>query len=177
MGAVADDQVRVDRHAARGERLDFGENRRRIDHHAVGDDALDVVAEDAAGNQRELELLPVEDDGVPGVGAPLIADDNVVLFGEKIDDLPFRFITPLQTDNGSRSHSFLLTFPFQARPVPGRPFAREPRRGRDTPLTAKALNRNTREYSTRLPRLEKGLIARIEKCRYNRACQLSPLKK
>ena len=55
--------------------------------------------EDAAGNERELVSLPRRDDRMPGVRAPLIADDNVMLLGQQIDELAFRFVSPLQADN------------------------------------------------------------------------------
>ena len=38
----------------------------------------DVGAQHAGGQQRELEGLSAADDGVPGVGAAVVADDEVV---------------------------------------------------------------------------------------------------
>ncbi len=36
---------------------------------------------------------------MPGVGATAIANDDVGLFGEEIDDFAFAFVAPLQTDD------------------------------------------------------------------------------
>jgi hypothetical protein len=41
---------------------------------------------------------------VAGVGAALIADDDLVVFGEDVDELAFGFVTPLQTDNACAGH-------------------------------------------------------------------------
>ena len=102
---VADHQVPAHGDAAGGQSVDFVEQAGRIEHHAAGDDALHPGAEDAAGNQRELVLLAPRNHRVARVGAALVADDDVVLLGEKIDDLPLRFIPPLQTDYTSSRHA------------------------------------------------------------------------
>jgi hypothetical protein len=41
---------------------------------------------------------------MPGIGAALIADDDVVLLGEQIDNFAFGFIAPLQTNNARGRH-------------------------------------------------------------------------
>ena len=79
----------------------------RIDDHAGRNDALHVGPKNAAGDQRELERLPVHDDGVPGVGPALVANDDIVPLGEKIDDLPLGFITPLQPNDTRGRHDLL----------------------------------------------------------------------
>ena len=40
-----------------------------------------------------------------GVAAPLIADDDVVLFGEQIDEFSFGLVSPLQTDDASNAQT------------------------------------------------------------------------
>ena len=70
----------------------------------AGDDALHLGPENAAGDQRELEGLAVHDDGVAGVGPALVADDDIVLLGEQIDDLPLGFVAPLQSDDTRGRH-------------------------------------------------------------------------
>jgi hypothetical protein len=42
-------------------------------------------------------------DGVPGVGAAAVADDDVGMLGEKIDDLPLALIPPLESDDNGIS--------------------------------------------------------------------------
>ena len=81
VSAVADDQIPGDLHAEAPQAVDLVEQAGRIEHHAGGDDALHVGAEDAAGDQGELEGPAVADDGMPGVGPALIADHDVVLLG------------------------------------------------------------------------------------------------
>ena len=56
------------------------------------------------GKQRELVDLVADDDGVPGVRAALIADDEIVLTRQQVDDLALGFVAPLQTDNTSAGH-------------------------------------------------------------------------
>ena len=69
-----------------------------------GDDALHLGPEDAAGDQRELERVAVADHGMAGVGPALVADHDIVLFGQQIDDLAFGFVAPLETDHASYRH-------------------------------------------------------------------------
>ena len=86
------------------ELLDLFEEPRRVDDDAVADDRRDVRPEDAGGQQRELEGLAVGDDGVAGVGAAVVADDEVVLVAEQIDDLPLGLVAPLQADDAGAGH-------------------------------------------------------------------------
>ena len=60
--------------------------------------------EDAGGQQRELVGLAAGDDGVAGVGAAVVADDEVVLVGEEIDDLALGLVAPLQADDTGAGH-------------------------------------------------------------------------
>ena len=59
--------------------VDFLQQAGRIEDHAGGDHTLDLGAEDAAGDERELEGLAAGDDGVAGVGPALVADDDIVV--------------------------------------------------------------------------------------------------
>ena len=90
--------------AAGGQAVDLVQQGGRIEDHPAGDHTLDVRAEDAAGDQRQFEGLTAEDHGMAGVGPALVADDNVVLFGQYIDDLPLGLISPLQSDDTRGRH-------------------------------------------------------------------------
>ena len=90
--------------AARGQLVELLDHAGRIEHHAAGDDAGHAGRENAAGQQRELVDLVADDDGVPGVRPALIADDEVVLAGQQVDDLALGFVAPLQTDDASAGH-------------------------------------------------------------------------
>jgi hypothetical protein len=43
--------------------------------------------------------VAVEDDGMAGVGAALISDDDVVVLGQEVDDISLGLVTPLQADD------------------------------------------------------------------------------
>ena len=107
MGPRADHEILGNLNAAGDEALDFLQQGGRIDDHAGRDDALHLGPKNAAGDQRKLERLPAHDDGVPGVGPALVANDDIVPLGEKIDDLPFGFVTPLQPNNTRGRHDLL----------------------------------------------------------------------
>jgi hypothetical protein len=103
--AIADHQIAIDSNAPRDQSVDFPQQARRIEHHAAGDDTLDLRAEDPAGNERQLVGFPAGDHRMAGVGAPLITDHDLVFFGEQVDDFAFRFVSPLQTDHTRTRHS------------------------------------------------------------------------
>ncbi len=90
-----------------GERLDLLQERRRMNHDAVADDAVDPRPKDAGRDERELVRHPVGDDRMPGVGPPLIAHDGVMPVAEPVDDLPLGLVAPLQAHHASRRHGVL----------------------------------------------------------------------
>ena len=59
------------------ELVDLGEQRRRIDDHAVADDARHAGMQNAGRNQAQHELRAVDVDGVSGVVAALIPRDDI----------------------------------------------------------------------------------------------------
>ena len=107
MGPCADHEVLGDLDAARDQAIDFLQQAERVDDHAGRHDALHVRPENAAGNQRELERLPVHHHSMPGVGPALVADHDIVAVGKEIDDLPLGFITPLQSNDTRSRHDLL----------------------------------------------------------------------
>ena len=64
--------------------------------------------QDAGRKLRQLVGLAVKDDGMAGVVAPLIADDDVVSVGQQIDDFALGLISPLQADNRRGRHAPIL---------------------------------------------------------------------
>ncbi len=111
---IADQQVLADLDAAGQQAVDLLQDAGRVEHHAAGDDALHAGSQDAAGNQRQLVGLAVADDGMAGVAAPLVADDDIVLFGQQVDEFAFGFVSPLQTDHASHRHR---TIPLLLKPL------------------------------------------------------------
>ena len=75
-----------------------------VDDHAVADHRRDVVVEHAARDQLEGERLAVDDDGVPGVVAALVAHDHRHLFGEEVGELALALVTPLGSDDDGGGH-------------------------------------------------------------------------
>ena len=65
--------------------------------HAVSDDTGGVLIENTAGQQVKRKTAIVVDDGMTGVGAALITDDNVGSLGQKVSDLTLSFISPVCT--------------------------------------------------------------------------------
>src|SRR6185369_3247744 len=82
-------------HAARLELRDLVAESRGIDHHAVADEAAAAGVQDAGGHEVKDEGLAAMDDAVAGVGAALVAGDELGALGERIDDLALPFISPL----------------------------------------------------------------------------------
>jgi hypothetical protein len=100
---IADGQVVADDDACGPEGGDFFQKARRINHDTVSNDGTELGPKDACGEQRELVRLSGMNDGMPGIGPAVVADDDIMLLGEKIDDLALGFVAPLQADNtGSR---------------------------------------------------------------------------
>ena len=85
--------------------VDFWQDAGRIEDHAGGHHALHVGAKDAAGNQRQFVALPSLHHGMARVGAALVADHDVLVLGEQVDDLAFGLVAPLQTNNARTRHS------------------------------------------------------------------------
>ena len=56
------------------------------------------------GSSESLKVLPSRDDGVAGVGPAVVADDEVVLVAEQIDDLALGLVAPLQADHARAGH-------------------------------------------------------------------------
>ncbi len=73
--------------------------RLRREHHAVADEAVDVAAQDARGNQVQHGLLAADDQRVAGVVAALEAHHALRVVGEPVDDLALALVAPLGADD------------------------------------------------------------------------------
>ena len=97
---VADAEVvGGDGEALGDELVDLGEEGFGVEDDAVADEVHDARAEDADGEQVGGVLLAVDANGVAGVGAAAVADDDLGLLGEEINDLALAFIAPLEAEN------------------------------------------------------------------------------
>ena len=83
----------------------------RVDHDPAAYYAGLSRVEYARRQEVEDELLFTHDDGVPGVVAPLEADDYVCAIGKDIDYLPLAFVPPLGAYN-DYVIGHLITYPF-----------------------------------------------------------------
>ena len=71
----------------------------RRNHDAVADEAVDVLAQDARGNEVQHGLLAADDERVPGVVPALEAHDALCPIGQPIDDLALALVAPLGADD------------------------------------------------------------------------------
>ena len=79
-----------------------------MDHHAIANHAVDPLAEDPRGHQRELVSHPLVNHRMTGVCPALVANDDVVLIAKQINNFPLGLISPLETHNAGRTHGTLL---------------------------------------------------------------------
>ena len=67
----------------------------RVDDDAVADDAGLAGVEDAGRQQVQLGFDAFDDDGVAGVVSALVANDDLGLLRQVVDDFALAFVTPL----------------------------------------------------------------------------------
>ena len=106
VGAVADQQVLPQGDRTGPQLIDLLEERGGIDHHPRRDDRGDLGPQHAHRQERQLVGLSAEHHRVTGVVPSLITHHNVVLFGQQVDNLTLGFVSPLEPDDGGRSHVF-----------------------------------------------------------------------
>jgi hypothetical protein len=105
MSSIADVESLTDVDPLAGKGSDLLEQSGRVDHHAVANDAIDARPENSGRHQRKLVSRPADNDRVACIRPALVANDDVVLVAEQIDDFPFRLISPLKTHHTRRTHS------------------------------------------------------------------------
>src|SRR5439155_8421780 len=99
-------QVRAVRHvelvlgpdAALTEGIELGEERLRIEHDTVADQAYGAL-DDSRGNLVQYELPGGRVDGVARVGAALVAHHEIGALGEHVDNFPLALVAPLSADD------------------------------------------------------------------------------
>ena len=71
----------------------------KVDNHAVAHYGDNFRAEYSGGKQIKDKFAEVVYNRVSGVVAALITNDNVLIFGEKIDHSALTFIAPVYANN------------------------------------------------------------------------------
>ncbi len=89
-------------------RLDFVEERPGVDDDAIADDRQFAGAHDPRGQQAQLVFDIADDQGMPGIGAALKADDDIGPLGQPVDDLALALVAPLGADHRDIAHIVLL---------------------------------------------------------------------
>ena len=84
--------------------VDFGQQRRRIEHQPVADHGLLAGPQNAARNQLQDELPVADENRVAGIVPALITRHDIEALGEQIDDLPLAFVSPLGSQDDYVSH-------------------------------------------------------------------------
>src|SRR5205807_809056 len=159
-------QVRTVRHvelvlgpdAALTEGIELGEQRLRIEHDAVADQAHGAL-DDPRGNLVQYELAGGRMDRVASVSAALIAYHEIGALGEHVDDFPFALVAPLGADNhntlGLRSEH---GSPAKKRPARSAGHREPPRSGRGRPpapaASARAARRAPRPHARQWARCD-----------------------
>src|SRR5439155_13210958 len=142
---------------ASGQGVELVDQGRRVDDDAGPDDRDDVRIEDPRRDEVQLEHLVAEHDGVAGVVAALVADDEVGLLGEEVRGLALALVAPLQPDDDRGRH--------QARASTE---SKRPRnRGSETEIQVSRVRsasgsktrRRLTGRATRLPRATAGLLS------------------
>jgi len=97
MRPVADAQLTRNIHSGRFQCIDFSYQRNWVDYQAITDHRRLSGMQDAARNQFQDELTLAHDDRVARIMPALIPDYSIKAVREKIDQLPFAFVSPLRT--------------------------------------------------------------------------------
>ncbi len=100
---VAGEAYEAGFHAARAKVVELRDEDRRVDDAARADHAL-LALQDPRGDVLQLVRLAVGHDRVAGVGAAVVAADEVGVTGEQVDDLALALVTPLGPDDDGGGH-------------------------------------------------------------------------
>ena len=104
-GPVTDHQIlRSDGYALGGDLLDFLPEIFGVQGDTVAQNVHDTLPEDTGGQQVQGKLAVLIDNGMTGVAAALITDDNVIAVGQKIYHPTLAFVTPVDSYDCSISH-------------------------------------------------------------------------
>ena len=101
-----DEILRADLDADFFQSLNFLDEADRVNDHAIADDAQFALAQDAGRHEVQDIFLPADENGVAGVVAAGVTDDDIRLLGEHINDFAFAFVAPLGANENRICHNF-----------------------------------------------------------------------
>ncbi len=107
LGAVAEEQPAPHGHSARLDVVDLLEEDLGVDDDAVTDDAGFIGVEDAGGDEVQLELAQLVDDGVPGVVGGGVPGDDLGLLRQQVYHSALTFVPPLAAYDHDRWHKII----------------------------------------------------------------------
>ena len=109
VGPSADDEVLAEPNSPGVQAVHLLDQRPRVHHHPVADDAQGATVENSRGDEVKYEGAPIVDHGVSGVGPPLIADHHIGVPGEEVHDLALAFVAPLCAEYDQSRHGSELS--------------------------------------------------------------------
>jgi hypothetical protein len=100
---AGDSEIISDFDVPSSQAVDLFEEFRRVDDHAIGDDAGATRKQDARGDKVQCVAFIAHHDGMAGIGPAVVSDDVVVIVREEIDEFALAFVSPLEADDGGMS--------------------------------------------------------------------------
>ena len=105
-GTLRDLQIlRRDADAVRTEIVDLAAQVFQIDDDAVAEHIHNALGENAGRDEMQGKLAVLIDDGMAGVVAALIANDNIIILCDEVDHAALAFIAPVDADDCTIAHN------------------------------------------------------------------------
>ena len=95
----------IDGSMPRAQHVHLLEQHGGVHHASVADHGRHVRVDHAGRDETQRKRLITDDDGVTGVVATLISNDDVRILGKQVCNLAFALITPLRADHDRCGHS------------------------------------------------------------------------
>ena len=105
-GTLRDLQIlRRDADAVRTEIVDLAAQVFQIDDDAVAEHIHNALGENTGRDEMQGKLAVLIDDGMTGVVAALIANDNIIILCDEVDHAALAFIAPVDADDCTIAHN------------------------------------------------------------------------
>src|SRR5262245_54411505 len=110
MCTVADKKAPTHSDAFIFQHLHFTQEGFGIQYHARADDTDLAAVQASRRDQMQDELLSLNNDSVSCIVPALVTGNDIELFSQQIDNLPFTFIAPLGANHHDVCHDVSLAF-------------------------------------------------------------------